>query len=209
VLFQLPILRTFLMGRPSVAAFALLAGFVNSLKPVRQTKAGQIDAALSGIAKSAYRRTGRFILPSMTATTISWLLCQFGIFYLGTIVEASWIRDTSPRPSGSFAAAFRDLFNALRRTWTTGANDYDKIQWTLTFLLRGSMLVYLSLFATAYVQPLYRFMIYAILYMYYYSLGDGKRDTLCLYGRLLTLDRSCNRNKCLHGLDDGRDALFQ
>ena len=178
VLFQLPVLRTFVMGRPSVAAFALLAGFVNSLKPSRQTKAGQIDSALSGIAKSAYRRTGRFIMPSVVATTLSWLFCQFGAYSLGIKVESNWIRDTSPRPSGSFAGAFVDLFHSLRTTWTNGANEYDKIQWTLTFLLRGSMLVYLSLFATAYVQPGYRFMIYLILYMYYYSMGDGKLERL-------------------------------
>lgn len=174
-LFQLPILRTFVMGRPSVAAFAILAGFVNALKPVRQTRAGQIDAALSGIAKSAYRRTGRFMMPSVVATTLSWLATQFGIYSLATIVDSNWIRDTAPRPSSSFAGAFRDLLSALRTTWTNGSNDYDKIQWTLTYLLRGSMLVYLSLFATAYVQPRYRFLIYGVLYCYYYGMGDGKK----------------------------------
>ena len=176
LLFQLPIVRTFFMGRPSVAAFALLAGFVNSLKPIRQAKLGQIDACLSGVAKSAYRRTGRFILPSMTATIISWLLCQFEAYHLGTTVSSDWIRDTSPRPSTSFVGAFTDLFGALLGTWTHGANDYDKIQWTLTFLLRGSMMVYLSLIATAYVQPLYRFGIYLMLYMFFWAAGDGEHE---------------------------------
>ena len=173
VLFQLPVLRTFVMGRPSVAAFAILAGFVNALKPIRQTRAGQIDAALSGIAKSAYRRTGRFIIPAVVSTTLSWLICQFGAYALAHVVDSQWIRDTSPTPSPSFAAAFTDLFRNLRTTWTNGSNEYDRIQWTLCYLLRGSMLVYLTLFATAYIEPHFRYLVYAILYFYYYSMGDG------------------------------------
>ena len=162
------------MGRASVAIFAMLAGYVNALKPIKQTKAGNIDMALSGIAKSAFRRTGRFMMPAVIATTISWLVCQFGGYHLAKTVDSAWIRDTSPDPSASFAAALSDLSSNLITTWTDGGNQYDRIQWTLTYLLRGSMLVYLTLFATAYVQPRYRPFIYCGLHMYYWKVGDGK-----------------------------------
>lgn len=148
---QLPFFRCVLMGRASVVIFAILSGYVNALKPTRRTRAGQMEAALAGVAKSAYRRTGRFMIPAIVSTTISWLICQFGAYRLGRVVDSNWIRDTSPAPSSSFAGAFVDLFHSLVSTWTNGGNDYDKIQWTLTYLLRGSMLVYLSLFATAYI----------------------------------------------------------
>ena len=173
VIMQLPFFRTLIMGRASVAAFAILSGYVNALKPTKQTRAGQIDAALAGVAKSAYRRTGRFMIPAIISTTLSWLLCQFGVYSLAKQVDSSWIRDTSPHPSNSFGGAFMDLFHNLITTWTNGSNDYDKIQWTLTYLLRGSMLVYLTLFATAYIQPRYRVWVYALLMAYYYRLGDG------------------------------------
>ncbi|MCJ1254577.1 hypothetical protein MMC24_002392 [Lignoscripta atroalba] len=175
VLFQRPFLRCFVMGRSSVAAFALLSGYVNALKPIRQTRAGNIDSALSGVAKSAFRRTGRFVLPAMIATVLSWLLCQFGGYSMASVVDSSWIRDTSPRPSASFANALYDLVYNMITTWTNGANEYDKIQWTLTYLLRGSMLVYLTLFATAYLQPKYRMLVYGVLYLYYWVGGDGKK----------------------------------
>lgn len=177
MIMQLPYFRTLIMGRASVAAFAIVSGFVNALKPTKQTRAGQIDAALAGVAKSAYRRTGRFMIPAVISTTISWLMCQFGIYGLAKVVDSAWIRDTSPRPSTSFGGAFYDLFNNLITTWTTGGNDYDKIQWTLTYLLRGSMLVYLTLFATAYIQPRFRVWVYALLLAYYYRLGDGESYT--------------------------------
>lgn len=162
------------MGRASVAAFAILSGYVNALKPTKQTRAGQIDAALSGIAKSAYRRTGRFMIPAVISTTLSWLVCQLGGYKLAKQVSSNWIRDTSPSASATFPKAFADLFHALITTWTNGANPYDRIQWTLTYLLRGSMLVYLTLFATAYIRPKFRIMVYTGLMMYYWRLGDGK-----------------------------------
>lgn len=172
-ILQLPFLRIFFMGRASVAIFAILSGYVNALKPIRQTKLGQIDFALSGVAKSAFRRTGRFIIPAVLATTLSWLICQLGGYGLASHVESAWIRDTSPLASSSFAAAFHDLFDNLVTTWTDGGNQYDRIQWTLCYLLRGSMLVYVTIVATAYVQSKYRILIYVVLYLYNWRMGDG------------------------------------
>ena len=178
VLMQLPFLRCLFMGRPSVAAFAILSGYVNALKPIQQTRAGHLDAALSGIAKSAFRRTGRFIIPAIVATTLSWLVCQFGGYGLAHDVESAWIRDTSPLPSTSFAGAFTDLFRSLVTTWTDGMNAYDRVQWTLVFLLRGSMLVYLTMLATAYVLPRHRLLVYVMMYCYYWKTGDGRRSDI-------------------------------
>ena len=162
------------MGRASVAAFAILSGYVNGLKPTRQLRAGQVDACLAGVAKSAYRRTGRLIIPAILATMLSWAACQLGAFRFSRTVDSAWIRDTSPEPSPSFPAAIGALLDALATTWTSGANPYDPIQWTLSYLLRGSMLVYLSLFATAYLQPRFRAGVYGMLLLYYWKMGDGK-----------------------------------
>lgn len=174
MLFQLPFFRDMVMGRASVAAFALLSGYVVSLKPIKQSRAGNIDAALSGIAKSAFRRTGRFMIPAIIATTLSWLACQFGAYKVAKLASSNWIRDTSPVPSGSFAAAFYDLFYNLGRTWLDGSNNYDKIQWTLTFLLKGSMMTYLTLFATMYVKPRWRMFILCGLFYFKWKSGDGE-----------------------------------
>ncbi len=171
-LFQLPFVRCLVMGRASVAAFALLAGFVNSLSALKKARHGNTDAALQGIAKSAFRRTGRFVAPAMIATTMSWLLCQLGAYRTATIVSSNWIRDTSPLPSSSFAMAFYDLFKNLGTTWLNGQNEYDRIQWTLTFLLWGSMMTYLTLFATVYVKPKWRMVIYTGLYYFKWKSGD-------------------------------------
>ncbi len=172
-LFQLPFIRCLVMGRASVAAFALLAGYVNSLKPIKLSRAGNADAALSSVAKSSFRRTGRFMIPAIIATFCSWLVCQFGGYNIAYAADSGWIRDTSPAASDSFALAFYDLFKSLGTTWLDGFNAYDRIQWTLTYLLKGSMMTYLTLFATVYVKPKWRMFIVAGLYYFKWKVGDG------------------------------------
>ena len=68
--------------------------------------------------------------------------------------------------------AFYDLFRNLGTTWLNGANEYDRIQWTLTFLLKGSMMTYLTLFATVYVKPKWRMLICVGLYYFKWNSGD-------------------------------------
>ena len=174
MLFQLPFVRCLVMGRASVAAFALLAGYLNSLKPIKQTRAGNIEAALTGIARSSFRRTGRFVLPAVIATTLSWFVCQLGAYRVANLADSAWIRDTSPEPSSSFVSAFYDLFANLGATWIDGFNEYDKIQWTLTYLLKGSMMTYLTLIALIYVKPRWRIVILMGLYYFMWKCGDGE-----------------------------------
>lgn len=173
-LFQLPFIRCLFMGRASVAIFALVTGYVNSLGPLKRSRAGNVDAALAGLAKSAFRRFGRFMIPAMVATTLSWLACQLGAYKVAHFANSAWIRDTSPVPSTSFAGTFYDLFQNLGTTWIDGFNTYDRIQWTLTYLLKGSMMTYLSLFALVYVKPRWRMAIIAGMFYFEWKSGDGK-----------------------------------
>ncbi|KAL9038162.1 MAG: hypothetical protein Q9180_003298 [Flavoplaca navasiana] len=172
-LFQLPFFRCFVMGRASVAIFALVTGYINSLGPLKKSRAGNADAALTGIARSAFRRFGRFMIPAIVATLISWLACQFGAYKIAHIADSQWIRDSSPHDSTSFAGAVYDLFRSLVKTWVDGGNDYDKIQWTLTYLLKGSMMTYLSLLALIYVKPRWRMLILVGMFLFKWRSGDA------------------------------------
>ena len=173
LLLQRPVIRNFVMGRSSIAIFAVVSGYVNALKPIKLAKAGNTEAALAGIAKSSFRRTGRFVIPSVLATTASWLLCQFGAYKVAKVSDSQWIRDTSPEPSTSFPAALFDLIVNLISTWVTGNNEYDKITWTLTYLLMGSMIVYMTLVATIFMKPRHRMLVCAMLYCYKWLGSDG------------------------------------
>lgn len=174
LLLQLPFIRVIHEGRVSVAIFALIAGYVNALKPIKLVRAGETDKALSSIALSSFKRTGRLVLPTSVATIVAWLITQMGGFEAARHAAQPWIRNISPRPSKSLMDAITSLLENLVTTWTTGANEYDKVQWTITFFLRAAMLTYMSLIATSYVQSNYRVMLYVGLYIYYWCARDRK-----------------------------------
>ena len=163
-------------GTAWVAIFFILLGFVNSLKPVKQARAGATEDALSGLAVNGLRRTSRLVLPAATVTVISWFLCQLGAYRLSHASDAYWLRITSPDPSPSFNAAFYDLFRNLFRTWTHSENAYDQPQWALFYLFKGSMYVLLVLVATVNFTPKKRMLAEAGLYAFSWMIGD------CLVG---------------------------
>lgn len=49
---------------------------------------------------------------------------------------------------------------------------YEANQWTLLPLLKGAFLVYIMLFATAYIKPRYRMMVEFGMFIYYYIAND-------------------------------------
>ena len=168
LLLQLPFIRLVYAGRVSIAVFALIAGYVNAIKPMRFMRAEENDKALASIASSAFRRTGRLVLPTTIATVIAWFLTQIGGFEVARHANQPWLRDISPGGSPSLSEAVSSLLKNLVTTWTTGSNDYDKIQWTITFLLQAAWLTYMALLATVYVKSKYRLLIYGGLYCYFW-----------------------------------------
>lgn len=171
-IFHLPFLRLPAQGAPWVALFFLLTGYVNSMRPIKQARNGSINPALSGLASSTLRRTGRLVLPATIATLLSWLLCQVGAFDVGTKCDAAWVRDTSPAPGPGLEGSLRMLASNVYTTWTSGANEYDKNQWTFAFFLKGSMLIYVTLLATVRTQPRYRMLVFLGLYAYSWAGRD-------------------------------------
>jgi hypothetical protein len=61
------------------------------------------------IAKSAFRRVPRLLLPIALATTIIWLFCQFGVFEMRNRIESWWVNYTSPNMTPYFGDAVKSL----------------------------------------------------------------------------------------------------
>ncbi|MCJ1460500.1 hypothetical protein MMC28_010882 [Mycoblastus sanguinarius] len=184
-IFHLPILRLPAQGPPWVALFFLLTGYVNAMKPIKQARNGSISQALSGLSSSTLRRTARLVLPPTIVTIASWALCQMGGYRTGKNCEAAWIRDTSPVPTPSLIGSVKSLINNCFTTWSTGSNAYDPIQWTLPFLLKGSMLIYLTLLATVRTQAYYRVLTFLGLYAFSWAGRDPMTGMNIYFGALL------------------------
>jgi hypothetical protein len=174
-LMQWPFLRAFYSGSFSVDEFVLIAAFVSAIKPLRQTRAYGHEEAMSIIAKAAFKRTFRLVIPVILMTTIAWLLCQLGAFTYSHDFEGSgWIRITTPARSTSFWASMVDLVSSNFHTWSSGSNNYEKNFWLMKTFYRASFFGYIILLSTTYVRPSRRFLIYAILYMYCWLVQDRK-----------------------------------
>ncbi|KFY70605.1 hypothetical protein V499_09047, partial [Pseudogymnoascus sp. VKM F-103] len=169
---QWPIIRVFVQGRIGIAIFALVTGYVCALKPIRQSKSGNIDGALTSVAKSAFRRIPRLFLPTTIATCIMWVLSQLGAYDVAAATDSYWLITTSPAHRRPFSAAVHSLFREIMVTWTMLQNNYDPNQWTLQPLLKGSMMVYMLIFGTIYMQQKYRMMISLAFYVYFFLAGE-------------------------------------
>jgi Acyltransferase family len=162
-----------------VAIFSLVTGYVCSLKPIRQARNGDFEGALNSVARSAFRRIPRLVLPTTLITIITWFLCQLGAFQIAKETNSAWMSYTAPTVTPFFGDALRSLIYQVIETWTWGRNIYDPNQWTLQPLLKGSMLVYITIFATVYMQPKYRMMISMAQWVYYYISNDCRFSLSC------------------------------
>ena len=175
---QWPFIRVLFQGRLGVAIFSLVTGYVCALKPIRQAQSGNSEAAMVSIAKSAFRRIPRLVFPTTIATVIIWFLCQCGVYRIAKKTDSAWLSYTSPEITPYFGDAVRTLFFNIIETWVYGRNIYDPNHWNLQPLLKGAMLVYISLFATIYMQPKYRMMTSLAQWVYYYIGNDCKHALL-------------------------------
>lgn len=156
-LFQLPIFRLIAQGHTFVALFFILSGFVNALKPLKLARLNQSEVALSNLAVSSFRRTFRLMLPAAAATTISWTICQLGLYEYARNGDAYWLYTYTPGPSASWGTALDDLMSGLTNTWILGeVNVYDQPQWALIYLLQGSMMIFCALLITVNLTPTWR-----------------------------------------------------
>ncbi|OJD31680.1 acyltransferase family protein [Diplodia corticola] len=192
ILWQMPIFRVIPQGRIGVTIFGFLTGFVCALKPLRQARAGQHSDALTSIAKSAFRRIPRLILPSTIAMIIAWLLAQMGAFHVAHRADEVWLREASPQAADSLYEAFADLWNAFRSVWTSGYMPYDDHQWAMLPLLKESMLAYVGLAATIFMKYKYRTITYFVMFCYFFQDSHPLVETFAqqLYFAMLLCDLS-------------------
>ncbi|KAK2836930.1 hypothetical protein FQN49_006579 [Arthroderma sp. PD_2] len=188
-ILQLPVLRIPWQGRIGVTIFAFLTGYVCALKPLRLSGSGNYNASFTSIAKSAFRRPPRLVLPATIALVCTWTLAQFGAFKVATRSDVHWFRAASVKVDPSLLKEISRLFFTILSTWTNKRNDYDDHQWALLPLLQASMLVYVLLVATMYVKYNYRLVIYTGMILYFHQSGAPDTETFgqqAMYGMLLS-----------------------
>jgi peptidoglycan/LPS O-acetylase OafA/YrhL len=192
-IMQQMVLRIPWQGRIGVTVFAFLTGYVCALKPMKQTRAGDIDGAFTTVAKSAFRRPPRLVFPATIAMCISWTLAQFGAYTVGNRCDSSWTRDASPDLEDALWKEVVRLFKNFFVVWTNTDYNvhmvYDEHQWALLPLLKCSMLIFIVSFATILCKYRWRFFICILLVIYFHQDPQLDRETFqiqALYGMILS-----------------------
>lgn len=165
---QYPIVRIPFQGRVGVPIFAFLTGFVCAYKPLKLAyQQGNAPAALQSIARSAFRRPPRLVLPAVIATFISFVLTCSGAYKTATRVDSFWVRFDAPDPVATFGEEVQRLFQTTLTTWTNTENIYDRHQWAMRPLLIGAFQVYVALAATVGMRFKYRILVHLLLLSYW------------------------------------------
>lgn len=188
-ILQWPVLRIPWQGRIGVTIFAFLTGYVCAIKPIKLSRNGDKLGAFTAVAKSAFRRPPRLILPATFAMVISWVVAQLGGFIEANRSDCWWCRYAAPDLEDSFFKEIIRLFTNFLSTWTTGYMAYDDHQWALLPLLLGSMLVYILLVATMFLKFRWRMLVYVIMLLYFHQDGGPTTETFqtqCVYGMMLS-----------------------
>lgn len=143
-ILQLPIIRVPAQGRIGVPVFAFLTGFVCALKPLKLSQHySQHGEALEAVARSAFRRPIRLVLPATIATFVSFLCTALGGYRAAASSDSFWVRFDAPIQESTFKLEMSRLLKTWLTTWTTGLNVYDRHQWAMKPLLFGAFQVYI------------------------------------------------------------------
>ncbi|KAK4096445.1 hypothetical protein N658DRAFT_436117 [Parathielavia hyrcaniae] len=183
-LLQLPYLRIPWQGRIGVPIFAFLTGFVCAYKPLKLAyQQGNQAASLKSIARSAFRRPPRLILPALIATLISFVLSSLGGYKAANHCDSFWVRFDAP-DLVPFKEGVRRLFRTSLTTWTNTENVYDRHQWAMRPLLIGAFQVYIVLAATIGMRFKYRVLVHVLLILYWLMNVNALTET---FGAMLAL----------------------
>ncbi|KAL2141614.1 hypothetical protein VTI28DRAFT_2160 [Corynascus sepedonium] len=183
-LLQLPYLRIPWQGRIGVPIFAFLTGFVCAYKPVKLAyQQNNAAAALKSVARSAFRRPPRLVLPALIATFISFVMSVMGGYRSANHCDAHWVRFDAPDEL-PFTENVKRLFSTSFTTWTSTENLYDRHQWAMRPLLIGAFQVYVVLAATIGMRFMYRMLVHVFLILYWLLNHNHLSET---FGAMLAL----------------------
>jgi len=152
-----------------VTIFAFLTGYVCALKPLKQSRNADKLGSFTSIAKSAFRRPPRLILPATIAMLISWTLAQFEGYLTALRSDCWWCRYAAPKVKETLWEEVIELGRNFLSVWTNGFMAYDDHQWALLPLLLASMLVYVLLVATMFVKFRWRLGVYLGMFFYFHQ----------------------------------------
>ena len=160
---QLPFLRIIYSGRPMVHIFFVISGFVLSYKPIRQIHAGNLEACLTTLSSSAFRRPFRLFGPCVVST-----------FLIALLIQSGWLYTPLPSLSAQFWSWVDALFHSITWPWAWDSDlrpGYDVHLWTIPIEFAHSMLLFIVILVLSRVRQVIRQSVVFCLMVYFLACG--------------------------------------
>ncbi|KAF8861068.1 hypothetical protein BDZ45DRAFT_647964 [Acephala macrosclerotiorum] len=152
---QLPIIRLIFAGRASVGVFFVISGFVLSHKPLKRIRSGDKAAVLSTLSSSVFRRSMRLYIPIFVGTFISMNLA-YNQYFTPVPARGEPIPPILPSYEEQVHHWWRYTTELIFPFWAGGIDPnraygppYNGHLWTIPIEFYGSMVVFLTVLATA------------------------------------------------------------
>jgi peptidoglycan/LPS O-acetylase OafA/YrhL len=154
-ILQLPFIRLLHSGRPMVAIFFVISGYVLSYKPLSLIRADLFGDLLENLSTAVFRRAIRLFGPIFVATFISALSIYMGFHDL----YISPRKDSLVAQLWDWFCCFLDMIYPF--SWDMRLPAYDDHLWTIPVEFRGSLVVFLTVLGLAYLRSGIRLAIIA------------------------------------------------
>ncbi|CAF9907789.1 hypothetical protein IMSHALPRED_006494 [Imshaugia aleurites] len=176
---QLPIIRLPFSATGSVSAFFIIAGFVLAYKPLALSRQGRWQDVLSTLASSTFRRGIRLYLPTVAASSFSFITFCLGWWQYRDVIM-SWDQISSTELSEPTIARQRTLLLQIldwlqdlsmminNWNWAQRYPRYNVHLWTISSEYRASMVVFLTLPVYVMIRKPFRMIIFLLIIFYAY-----------------------------------------
>ena len=145
-IIQLPLLRSIFCGYPMNIIFAVLSGYVQSLKPLRDARTGDAKAQVDRSYRRIIKRVIRLMIPCLIVTFVELVATRLDLFDTDILGDVPfYLKAMFPLKAITLAAQFKDWlsFNmSLLRIWDPPmlpASNYGPHLWTMPHDIRSSI----------------------------------------------------------------------
>lgn len=177
---RLPFVKLLYTGPPMVCVFFVISGYALSLKPLKMIRSRNTEGFSQTISSLAFRRAIRLFMPTAISTLLIVVLIRVGLYewtrdvatssaYLRRTREPHYKRfDTTAEQLADWAWGLFRFVHIWDWEPAGGLANMDVHLWTIPVEFRASMIVFMTLVATARLKTAVRLLVVCGLMVFYY-----------------------------------------
>ncbi|KAI1635115.1 acyltransferase [Biscogniauxia mediterranea] len=214
-IWKLPFLRLLYSGPSMVCVFFVISGYALSFKPLKQIRSRSFDGFAGTITSFTFRRPFRLFLPTMVSTFMILVLLRLGAFegtraftqdpnFMHNVKEPHpLLMETTRKQIHHWAWEMYNFVHIWSWENHGGSTSYDVHLWTIPVEFRCSMVLFLTLCATARLRTWARFLCVGV--FAWFVLRNDRWEMLLFLGGMTIAEMDLIQNT--HGQSQQQQPL--